>query len=107
MDDNAEDGIARTQATAARLRGASGLGQYHNETVAYLDDRIIVFLVAIAMVGLMTLWATTTSPWLLYGSLVVLIALVFWWGFARIRRIERLREARAQEARDWRSSEPG
>ena len=106
MDENAELGIARTQAKAAQSQDASGLDGYHGKTVAYLDDRILVFLVAIAMVGLLVFWATTTSPWLLYGSLLAVIALTVLWGYARIRRIERLREARARAAQNWESGQP-
>ena len=103
MSDNAEDGIARTQAAAAQSQGAAGLGRYHGRTVAYLDERILVLLSAIAMIGLLVLWATSDSPWLLYGSLAAVIVLVFLWGYARIARIERERKARARQAEEWQS----
>ena len=104
MSDNAEEGIARTQARSAQSDGASGLDRYHKNTIVYLDERILVFLCAIAMVGLLILWATAKSAWLLYGSLVAVILLVLLWGYARIRRIENERLQRARQAENWRSS---
>lgn len=103
MVDNAEAGIATTQARAAQTEGAEGLGKHHRSTIAYLDERILVSLVAIAMIGLLVLWATAKSPWLLYGSLVAVILLVFLWGYARLKGIERKRLERAQQAKNWTS----
>jgi len=100
MDDNAEEGIMRAQAAAARARGAD---RHHGWNIAYLDERIVVFLLAIAIIGLVALWATTTSRLVLYGSLAGVILLVILWGFARVRRLDATRRERALQAEAWRS----
>ena len=103
MDDNAEAGIARTQAAAARANGAKGPQAHHTGTIAYLDERILVFLMAMAMIGLIVVWMTAKSPLVFYGSLAAVILLTFLWGYARIRRIEAERIERARQASDWQS----
>lgn len=103
MSGNAEEGIAKIQAASAQAGGAAGLQKHHRGTVAYLDERILTFVLAIGMIGLLVLWATAKSPLLLYGSLVVVILLTLLWGYARIKGIERKRQQRAQQASDWQS----
>ena len=98
---NAEEGIARTQAKVAQAQGATGLGSHHRGTIAYLDERILVFFIALGMIGLTLLWAYAKSPLLLYGSLLAVILLTLLWGYARIKRIERVREEREQLASSW------
>jgi hypothetical protein len=41
MSDNAEEGIARTQAAVAKAAGAAGLKEHHNRNIAHLDERIV------------------------------------------------------------------
>ena len=101
MSDNAEAGIARTQAAAAQAKGADGLKEHHKWTVAYLDERILVFVLTIAVMGLAVLWATTTSTLLRYGSFGVLILLIFLWGLVRIKRIEAVKRQREELAESW------
>jgi hypothetical protein len=103
MGDNAEEGIARTQAAAARAGGADGLKKHHDWNIAYLDERIVVFLLAIAIVGLMVLWASATSALVLYGSLAGVILLILLWGIARIRRLESIKHDRSRQATSWQS----
>jgi hypothetical protein len=105
MSDNAEIGIAKLQAANAQASGAAGLQQHHGGTIAYLDERVLIFILAIAMIGLLVLWATAKSPLLLYGSLIVVILLTLLWGYARIKGIERKRRERAQQASTWKSEE--
>ena len=105
MSENAEEGIARAQAAAARSKGADGLTLHHAGTVSYLNERIIVFLIAIGVCAIMVLWATAKSALVLYGSFAAVIALVLLWGYARVKRIEAVKQARTQEAQSWRASE--
>jgi hypothetical protein len=105
MSDNAEEGIARTQAAAARAGGAGGLKKYHDRNVAYLDERIVVFLLTIAVIGLMVLWANATSALVLYGSLTGVILLSVLWGITRIKRLEAMRRERSRQAASWQSEE--
>ena len=102
---NAEEGIARTQAAAAKAGGAGGLKKHHDWTVAYLDERIVIFLLAIAVIGLMVLWANATSALVLYGSLAGVILLIVLWGIARIKRLESIRRDRLRQAASWQSDE--
>ena len=98
---NAEEGIARTQAAAAQAKGADGLKAHHEWTIAYLDERILIFILAIAFIGLGVVWATTASPLLRYGSFGALILLTFLWGFVRIRRMDTVKRQRAELAESW------
>ena len=101
MSDNAEEGIARIQAAVAQAKGTDGLKEHHKWTIAYLDERILIFILAIAFIGLGVVWATTASPLLRYGSFGALILLTFLWGFGRIRRIETVKRQRAELAESW------
>jgi hypothetical protein len=103
MSDNAEAGIARTQAAVAKSKGAAGLKEHHNWNIAYLNERILVSLMAIATLGLIVLWATATSKLVIYGSFAVVIALTFLWGFVRIKRIEADKRQQARQAESWQS----
>jgi len=102
---NAEEGIARIQAAAIKAHGTQGgkLREHQEHSVAYLDERILTYVFAIAFIGLIVVWATTTSALILYGSLVVVIILIVLWGVARVKRIERTRQERAHQTKEWKS----
>lgn len=102
MSDNAEEGIARAHTKAAQETGASGLKEIHGSGIAYLNDRILVFVLAISLIGLAVLWATSESAMVVYGSLAVVIGIALLTGVAWIRRIERTRQQRTQQAQNWR-----
>jgi Flp pilus assembly protein TadB len=106
MTDNAEEGIARTQAAAAQVKGASGLQDHHKSTIAYLDERILVFVLAICFIGLIVLWATVKSALVLYGSIAGVVLLIILWGVVRVKRIERTRQERERKAKLWQSDNP-
>ena len=105
MSDNAEEGIARAQASAARAQGNGGnqLRTHQNRGIAYLDERILTYILAIGLFGLAVLWAVSTSPMVIYGSFAGGILCIMLWGGLRIRRIKRLRRQRQQQAEQWRS----
>ena len=98
-----EHGIFHTQARAAseQLGGKDGLRELQKRGVFYLDERIYVYLLGLAAVGLCVVWATSSSSLVLYGSLGLVIALTILWGLARIRGIERLRRARELQAKSF------
>ncbi len=98
---NAEEGIARVQAAAAQAKGADGLQEHHKWNIAYLDERILVFVLAISFIGLIVLWATVKSALILYGSLVGVILFSILWGVARAKRIDRIRQEREAQANSW------
>ncbi len=102
---DSEHGIAQTQIEAARREGADGLAKHQQRNIAYLDERVVLFACCLGMIGVFVLWATASSPWLLYGSFALVILLVVLWGYARMQRIERLRAERAREAENWKKDE--
>jgi len=93
---NEEQGIAQTQLSAHRASGQS-LSKAQDQGIAYLNDRIFLYLGGLAFVGLLVVWATASSPWILYGSFVLTILLVIFWGYLRIKRIQRIDAQRARQ----------
>lgn len=102
-----EHGILHTQikATRGRLGERDGMQAAMKWNIAYQGERIAIYLMAMGMIGLVVLWATSSSPLLLYGSLALVILLTVVWGYARIRRIELTRQERARQAREFESAE--
>ena len=96
---NTEQGIAQTQIEAARVQqgSADALQKHHKWNIAYLDERIFLYLGALAFLGLLVVWATASSALVIYGSLGAAILLTVLWGVARVNRIQRLREVRARQ----------
>lgn len=97
---NEEQGIFQSQARAAseQLGGKDGLRNLQRRSGVYLDERIIVYLLAAAAIGLCLVWATASSNLVLYGSLGLVILLTLLWGLARVAHIDRTRRERAQQA---------
>jgi len=100
MSDNAESGIAATQAKAART---DGLQKHHRSTIDYLNDRVFTYVFALCFVGLLVIWMISSSPYITYGSLLMAILLSLLWGVFRIKQIKQTRESRRQQAADWQS----
>jgi len=102
---NAEEGIARVQAAAIKAQGTQGdkLREHQQRSFAYLDERILIYLLAIAFIGLIILWATTTSTLVLYGSIAGVILLIALWGVARVKNIEKTRQRREHQTKEWQS----
>ena len=98
MSDNAEEGIARVQ--MAQKDGQRG---YHKRSVQHLDDRILTAIFALAFLGLLVVWATATSPYIVYGSLLAGIVIIILWGVVRIKRIQRIREHRELQVKQMQS----
>ena len=97
MSDNAEEGIFKAQA-----KSGAGAGQ-HRRSITYLDDRILVYLIALGVVGLFVVWLVAKSALVLYGSLAVVLGMIALWGVLKIKRIERERAARQAVADAWKS----
>ncbi len=102
---NAEEGIARVQAAAIKAHGTQGdrLQEHQKRSVAYLDERILVYVLAMAFLGLIAVWVTATSTLVLYGSLAGVILLTILWGVARVKGIEKTRQERARQTEEWQS----
>ena len=104
---NEEQGIFQAQARAAseQLGGKDGLREVQRRSVFYLDERIYVYLLAAAVIGLFVIWATAKSTLVLYGSLGLVIGLTVLWGIARIRGIERQRHEHEMQARAFEAAQ--
>ena len=102
---NAEQGIAQSQIEAARNEQGTGdaLQKTQKRSIAYLDDRIFLYLGAIAFLGLLVVWATAKSALVLYGSLGLVIVLTILWGVARVNRADRLAAERARQVEAMKS----
>ena len=102
MNNNAEEGIARVQARAAheQLTQHNGLHKNHQRNIAYLDERIFIYVFAIAFLVLLFVWMNASSVFILYGSLALVILITSLWGVVRIKRIVRIKEQREFQVRD-------
>ena len=101
---DSEQGISQVRIAAAQSDSSrnSGLEKHHRRNIAYLDERIFIYLFALAFIGLFVLWASVSSALVLYVSLGVVFLLLILWGYARIsriRRIERYRELQVKATR--------
>ena len=105
---NAEQGIGQTQIDAAKTQTGEtdGLNKVQKWNIAYLDDRIFVYLGAIAFLGLLVVWATASSALVLYGSLGLVILLTILWGVARVNRNDRINAERARQVKAMQSENP-
>ena len=105
MSDNAEEGIARVQATGLKNSATQGeeLSKYQKRSIAYLDDRILIYFVALAFLALMLVWATAQSTLSQIGSLMAAIFFTIIWGIARVKRIDRVRQERELISKQWAS----
>jgi uncharacterized membrane protein len=95
---NAEEGIARVQ-----LAQKGGLEKLQKRGIDNLDSRVSTLLLAAVFLGLVLIWATASSPYIIYGSFAAAMVVVILSGVIRIKRIQRLREYRALQAKEAQS----
>ena len=98
MSDNAEEGIARVQ-----LAQKDGLSKHHKRGAANLDDRTSTALLALAFLGLIVVWATASSPLIIYGSFAAAMLVTLLFGVVRIKRIQQVRKQRELQAKEAQS----
>jgi hypothetical protein len=110
---NAEQGIGQAQIAAAKTQTGEtdGLNKVQKWNIAYLNDRIFIYLgaiafLAIAFLGLLVVWATASSALVLYGSLALVILLTILWGVARIKRNDRINAERARQVKALQAENP-
>ena len=101
MSDNAEEGIARVQ-----LAQKDGLAKHHKSSVNYIDDRILIYLFALAFLGLLVVWVTASSPIVIYGSLVAVALAAVLFVVLKFRRVNKIREQRDIQVKEL-QSKPG
>lgn len=102
MDDNAEDGILRTQ-----LASKEGVRQRQKRSIAYIDERILTYVVALAFIALLVVWAAAESALVGYGALAVAVLTILFWGYLQIRRIDKSRAERARQVEALRAGTRG
>lgn len=98
MSGNAEEGIARVQLTQK-----DGLSKRHKRGAANLDDRTSTALLALAFLGLIVVWATASSPLIIYGSFAAAMLVTVLFGVIRIKRIQQVRKQRELQAKEAQS----
>ena len=98
MSDNAEGGIAATQAKAA---GAQGLQEHHRSTVKNLDDRVGVYFWAFGVILLCAVWIVSESSLIRYAALALGLCAVALFAVMRVRRIQKLNEQRMRQAQEY------
>ena len=105
---NAEQGIGQAQIAAAKTQTGEtdGLNKVQKWNIAYLNDRIFIYLGAIAFLGLLVVWATASSALVLYGSLALVILLTILWGVARVKRNDRINAERARQVKAMQAEHP-
>lgn len=105
---NAEQGIGQAQIAAAKTQTGEtdGLNKVQKWNIAYLNDRIFIYLGAIAFLGLLVVWATASSALVLYGSLALVILLTILWGVARVKRNDRINAERARQVKAMQAENP-
>ena len=96
---NAEEGIARVQ-----MSQKDGLKKNYERNAANLNDRTFVPIFALAFLGLLVVWATASSPYVIYGSLAAVILLTLLFGVLRIKRIYRIRAERELQMKEMQSN---
>ena len=97
MDGNTEEAIARVQTEAAHTQG---LQKHHKSTIVYLGERTFIYMFALAFIGLVIVWATTSSSYITYVlfSIVILIPLI--WGLARLKSIHKIKVQRESQVKE-------
>lgn len=98
MSGNAEEGIARVQ-----LAQKDGLSKRHKRGAANLDDRTSTALLALAFLGLIVVWATASTPLIIYGSFAAAMLVTVLFGVIRIKRIQQVRKQRELQAKEAQS----
>ena len=103
MSDNAEEGIARAQAAAAKADTTHGLTETHKRSIVNLNERILVNIGLILFVALVIFWAVTKSATLFYLSIACFILLAMLVGYIKIQSIYQTRSQRSEQAANWKS----
>ena len=95
---DAEEAIARVQ-----MAQKDGLKKSHKRGVANLDDRILTVLFSLAFMGLVIVWATASSPYIIYGSFAAALLATILFGVLRVKRIHQIREQRERQVKEMQS----
>ncbi len=106
MSDNAEEGIARAQAAAAKANNdcAKAFTETHKRSIINLNERILVNVALILFIFLIIFWAITKSTIMFYLSMASMMLLAVLVGILKIRSIHGERSKRSEQATNWKSN---
>ena len=96
MAGNTEEAIARVQTEAAYTQG---LQEHHKSTIVYLGERTFIYMFALAFIGLVIVWATTSSSYITYVLLAIVILIPLIWGLARLKSIHKIKVQRESQVK--------
>ena len=97
MAGNTEEAIARVQTEAAYTKG---LQKHHKSTIVSLGERTFIYMFALAFIGLVTVWATTSSSYITYVLLAIVILIPLVWGLARLKSIHKIKVQRDSQVKE-------
>ena len=91
MAGNTEEAIARVQTEAAYTQGRQ---KHHKSTIVSLGERTFIYMFALAFIGLVIVWATTSSSYITNVLLTIVILIPLIWGLVRLKKIHKIKEKR-------------
>ena len=100
MSDLTESSIAKLQAKAA---AEDGLSKHHKSTIGYLNERVLTYLGLVTLVGLAIIWMASSSPYIRYGSVAVVVVIAALLAILHYKRNRQIQELREQQAKDFKS----
>lgn len=100
MAGNTEESIARVQAEAVHTKG---IQKHHKSTIVYLDGRTFIYIFAIAFISLVIIWATTSSSYITYVLLSIVLLIPLIWGLVRLKKIQKIKLKRELQVKEMQS----
>ena len=100
MAGNTEEAIARVQTEAAYTQG---LRKHHKSTIVSLGERTFIYMFALAFIGLVIVWATTSSSYITNVLLAIVILIPLIWGLVRLKKIHKIKVKREFQVKEIQS----
>ena len=100
MAGNTEEAIARVQTEAVNIQG---LQKHHKSNIVYLDVRTFIYIFAIAFISLVIIWATTSSSYITYVLLSIVLLIPLIWGLVRLKKIQKIKLKRELQVKEMQS----
>jgi len=100
MAGNTEEAIARVQTEAVNIQG---LQKHHKSNIVYLDGRTFIYIFAIAFISLVIIWATTSSSYITYVLLSIVLLIPLIWGLVRLKKIQKIKLKRELQVKEMQS----
>ena len=100
MAGNTEEAIARVQAEAVHTKG---IQKHHKSTIVYLGERTFIYIFALAFISLVIIWATTSSSYITYVLLSIVLLIPLIWGLVRLKKIQKIKLKRELQVKEMQS----